>query len=148
MSVAIRRLGPEDHDVWAAMSHRLFPHYPLTRLRAEIAALDGEGVGRTRGFGAFEGARPVGFAELGLRPHANGCDGMPVPFLEAIWVDPDLRGRGVGRALIGHLAAILRAEGHRELGSDAGIENLASHAAHAAWGFAETQRVVYFRKAL
>jgi aminoglycoside 6'-N-acetyltransferase I len=35
-----------------------------------------------------------------------------------------------------------------EFGSDAPLENAASHALHAALGFAETQRVVFFRKTL
>ena len=41
-----------------------------------------------------------------------------------------------------------RARGFREIGSDALLDNRASHAAHAGWGFAETERVVYFRKVL
>jgi aminoglycoside 6'-N-acetyltransferase I len=42
----------------------------------------------------------------------------------------------------------LASRGYRELGSDALIDNSASHAAHRGWGFAETERVVYFRKSL
>jgi aminoglycoside 6'-N-acetyltransferase I len=38
--------------------------------------------------------------------------------------------------------------GCSELASDARLENSASHAMHRALGFSETQRVVYFRKAL
>ncbi len=34
------------------------------------------------------------------------------------------------------------------MGSDTEIENGASQAAHSAWGFCETERVVYFRKLL
>ncbi len=40
------------------------------------------------------------------------------------------------------------ARGLRELGSDALMDNTASHAAHRAWGFTETERVIYFRKVL
>jgi len=71
-----------------------------------------------------------------------------VPFLEGIWVEPELRRRGVGRALVDHVEAFVRARGFREIGSDALLGNRASHAAHAAWGFSETERVVYFRKGL
>ena len=55
---------------------------------------------------------------------------------------------GIGAALLSSMTVELREEGHVELCSDARLENLASHQAHAAWGFAETQRVVYFRKPL
>jgi aminoglycoside 6'-N-acetyltransferase I len=41
-----------------------------------------------------------------------------------------------------------RALGFTELGSDALIDNLASHAFHAALGFEERERVVAFRKRL
>lgn len=41
-----------------------------------------------------------------------------------------------------------RACGCRELASDALLENQASHAAHRALGFVETERVVFFRKPL
>jgi hypothetical protein len=37
--------------------------------------------------------------------------------------------------------------GYRELACDARLENLASHALHAALGFAAIERVVFFRKA-
>lgn len=35
-----------------------------------------------------------------------------------------------------------------ELASDAPLENAASHAMHHALGFVETERVVFFKKAL
>jgi aminoglycoside 6'-N-acetyltransferase I len=91
---------------------------------------------------------PVGFAEMALRPYANGCDTRPVPFLEGIWVEPQWRRRGVGARLVEHLEQFLTARGYHELGSDALIDNTTSHAAHRGWGFAETERVVYFRKVL
>ena len=53
-----------------------------------------------------------------------------------------------GRALIAAVEAWTREQGCTELASDALIDNAASHAAHAACGFEETERVVYFRKPL
>lgn len=95
-----------------------------------------------------DGGAPAGFAEVSLRRYANGCEDSPVPFLEGIWVNPAVRGRGVGEQLIAHVAAVLRSKGFSELCSDALIENEISHKAHRSWGFAETERVVYFRKPL
>ena len=51
-------------------------------------------------------------------------------------------------ALIAAVEAWTREQGCTELASDALIDNAASHAAHAACGFEETERVVYFRKPL
>src|SRR5262249_36610472 len=73
---------------------------------------------------------------------------MPVPFLEGIWVRGDLRRQGIGRALIEHAAAFLEAKGFRELGSDSQIDNGIAHASHRGWGFAGTERGLYFRKSL
>jgi aminoglycoside 6'-N-acetyltransferase I len=90
----------------------------------------------------------VGFAEIAVRKYANGCDARPVPFLEGIWVKPQLRREGIGARLIAHAEAFLMTRGFGELGSDAQIDNLVAHTAHCAWGFSETERVVYFRKVL
>jgi aminoglycoside 6'-N-acetyltransferase I len=146
LSLAIREMGPEDHRLWAELSHALWPEVAREELLAGIVRTARKG--EYRGFLALQDDRPVGFAELGIRPYANGCESQPVAFLEAIWVAPEARRRGIGRALLAHLEALARAEGHTEIGSDALIDNHASHAAHRAWGFAETERVVYFRKLL
>ena len=42
----------------------------------------------------------------------------------------------------------LAEKGFREIGSDTPLDNRASQDAHRGWGFAETERVVYFRKGL
>jgi aminoglycoside 6'-N-acetyltransferase I len=90
----------------------------------------------------------VGFAEVAIRPYANGCDSAPVAFLEGIWVAERARRDGIGAQLIAHIEAFLLVRGFRELGSDTPLDNLASQDAHRRWGFAETERVVYFRKRL
>lgn len=148
MTLTIREMGPADHPVWAGMAHALWPDVPRDDLLDEITRMAGPGIGGRRGWLAVRAGTALGFAELGLRPYANGCEGQPVDFLEGIWVDPAARREGVAAALVRHLCAVIRAEGRNELGSDAGLENTASHAAHGAWGFTETQRVVYFRLAL
>lgn len=145
MTLRVRPMGPADLATWADMAHALWPEAPRDALLAEIAATIGPGYGQRRGVLAEEDDAALGFAEISLRPYANGCEAQPVAFLEGIWVAPEARRRGVGRALVTHLAAMVRAEGRSELCSDALIDNLTSHAAHRAWGFAETDRVVYFR---
>ena len=90
-----------------------------------------------------------GFAEAGLRrDHVNGCDTTPVAFLEGIFVRAEHRGCGIGRRLLQAARAWARETGCSELGSDAELANTASHAFHAAVGFEETERVVFFRMRL
>jgi aminoglycoside 6'-N-acetyltransferase I len=88
------------------------------------------------------------FVSLSVRPWAEGCDASPVPYIEGWWVAPDVRGRGVGRALVEAVEQWCREQGHEELGSDVEVTNQASLDAHASLGFEPTVRVQYFRKRL
>jgi aminoglycoside 6'-N-acetyltransferase I len=142
----IRPLGESDRIVWARLRHALWPEASEEEHIRDIArVLAGPD---EWAFLATRDGEPVGFAEIAIRKYANGCESQPVPFLEGIWVEPHARRQGIGRRLIAHVEAFVRARGFRELGSDALIDNKGSHAAHAAWGFSETERVVYFRKSL
>src|SRR4026209_2645710 len=55
---------------------------------------------------AFEGQSPVGFAVYFF--HFSTWLGRPGLYLEDLFVKPEVRGRGYGRALLVHLARIAR----------------------------------------
>lgn len=131
---------------WALMRAALWPEETVASHREEILELLRQGRGVTLlALGAGEEA--IGFAEVALRQdYVNGCETSPVVFLEGIYVDPQARRRGVAAALTRAAAEWGRARGCTEIASDADIANAASHAFHAAIGFAETERVVYFRR--
>lgn len=145
MTLTIRQMGESDRAQWIALRGKLWPEYPDDH-PGDVAEMLEKGT--TWGFIAEADGKPMGFAELSVRAYANGCEQRPVPFLEGIWVDPAAQRAGVGRALVDHLAAFARARGFTELCSDALLDNTLSHTAHAAWGFAETERVIYFRRPL
>lgn len=91
----------------------------------------------------------AGFVEAALRhDYVNGCDTSPVAFVEGLYVAPEHRGGDIARRLCDAVADWGRGRGCTELASDAELDNVASHAFHKAIGFEETERVVYFRKAL
>lgn len=143
----VRRARAADVPAWSAQRAALWPEEDAQALAAEAPALldDDDGVV----FVAECDHAIVGFAEAALRhDYVNGTDSSPVGFLEAWYVAPAWRGRGVGRALVRAVEDWSRARGCRELASDALLDNTASHAAHAACGFEETERVVYFRRRL
>ncbi len=147
MDFLVRQMTDADAGIWAGMRAALWPHETREWHAADIAEKlrDPEFWAFIAGTAAGE---PAGFAELSLRKYANGCDSSPVPFLEGIWTAPQFRRLGVGARLAGHIEAFVSARGFTEIGSDAWIENSISHAAHASWGFSETERVVCFRKVL
>ena len=94
------------------------------------------------------GARLAGFAEIGARSYADGCETTPVAYLEGWWVDEDFRRQGVGRGLIEAAEAWAREGGHAELASDAELHNVISQMAHTRLGFTEVERAVLYRKPL
>ena len=95
-----------------------------------------------------DGSGLGGFAEVGTRPYADGCDTTPVAYLEGWYVDADVRRQGIGAALVGAAEDWARERGYREFASDALLENVESQRAHEAVGFAEVERAVRYRKAL
>lgn len=133
-------------DDWSLLRHRLWRDASPAEHSEELQDLsDNEA-----GFIAYNLAGvAIGFADVSLRQdYVNGCDTSPVAFLEGVYVEGDFRGQGVATALIAAVTRWAVGKGVSELASDADIVNVDSHRMHAALGFEETERVVYFRKLL
>jgi histidine triad (HIT) family protein len=145
--IQIRSYRDSDWDDWHRMSAELFPDAPPSELAAGMrefrSRFDAAVFVAERSSGGL-----AGFAEVGARAYADGCDTSPVGYLEAWYVDPDARGTGVGRALVAAGEAWAGARGFREMASDALIDNDASHRAHRAIGYEEIERHVLFRRVL
>ena len=91
----------------------------------------------------------VGFLEVGLRSHADGCDpAHAVGYIEGWYVSESHRKRGIGRKLLVAAEDWARAQGCVEMASDALIGNDVSQRAHEALGYAEVDRCVRYRKML
>jgi aminoglycoside 6'-N-acetyltransferase I len=91
----------------------------------------------------------VGFLEVGLRSHADGCDvSRAVGYVEGWYVAESHRKRGIGRKLMAAAEDWARSQGCLEMASDALLGNSVSERAHQALGFAVVDRCVRFRKAL
>lgn len=89
-----------------------------------------------------------GFVEVTLRNVVDGCSSTPVGYLEALYVDEDLRRRGLARALIAAAEQWARQQGCSEMGSDCVVSNEVSFKTHRAAGFEEVDRCINFRKQL
>lgn len=149
-AMIVRRATKDDTDAWSGMRAALWPDGSVNEHRMEVVALIESGFDKSAAFVALdENGCAIGFAEAALRhDYVNGCDTSPVAFLEGIYVSPGYQGKDVGRKLALAVRGWAREQGCTELASDALIDNHASHAFHAAIGFVETERVVYFRQAL
>ena len=133
---------------WAALRAELWPGETIEEheaaLAGGLAALQRD---RAAFVAVVGGSEVVGFAEATIRhDYVNGCDTSPVAFLEGVHVRPDHRHAGVARMLCRAVEEWGRATGCTELASDADIGIGDAHAFHAAIGFQETERVVFFRK--
>lgn len=148
----VRLATPGDLDAVAELCVRLWPDESAEVHRGEVAAV-------------LEGAPPstlplvifvaeavgelLGFIEVGLRSHADGCDPRrPCGFVEAWFVRAEHRREGVGRRLMGQAEAWARAQGCIELASDTWSDRELSRRAHAACGFEVVDTCTNFRKAL
>lgn len=141
----MRFLRPDDLPEFRRMRRALWPDCEDHEADALLAARATRSVVvvHPRGNGGLGG-----FAEMGLRPWAEGCVTSPVAYLEGLWVDPDLRRSGVAGALVQVAEAWARARGLTEMASDFLPANDASRAFHVGAGFDEVEEAVTARKLL
>jgi aminoglycoside 6'-N-acetyltransferase I len=147
MNITIRPFQHTDIDAWLRMASALWPDWKPEDLRPEVEATFNDPK-----WGCFVALRPDGsvggFIEIGWRNYADGCLTKPVSYIEGWFVDPDLRGQGVGAALVQAGEDWARAQGYTEMASDTWLENEGSIRAHLALGYKEAERLVHFCKKL
>jgi aminoglycoside 6'-N-acetyltransferase I len=143
---------PSDVAALIEMRTKLWPDAPIHEHRAEAEAILAGNPQSTLPlvvFVAEEDGTLVGFVEVGLRSHADGCDAtQPCGFVEGWFVEKAWRRRGVGGALIRAAEAWSAEQGCREIASDTWIDADESQRAHRALGFEVVDRCVNFRKSL
>jgi aminoglycoside 6'-N-acetyltransferase I len=144
----IRSRQRSDHAEWLRMRHALWPEQDADAHEADMAAWLARPDTVVLVAARPDGRGLAGFAEVGTRPYADGCETSPVAYLEGWYVDRGARRQGVGAALIRAAEGWARERGYRELASDALLENDVSHRAHEALGFVEVERAVRYRKSL
>ncbi|MBM6578825.1 GNAT family N-acetyltransferase [Microvirga sp. BT689] len=134
---------------WITLRHALWPEAPEQDHRSEAQAMLWEQRQAIALLVRLPDGTPAGFAEAALRhDYVNGCATSPVAFLEGIYVQPEHRKQGLARLLCKAVEDWARSLGCTEFASDVLLENTASQGMHAALGFEETERVVYYRKPL
>jgi aminoglycoside 6'-N-acetyltransferase I len=146
MEIAIRRVTKEDKTEWLRMRKGVWPEAPDEYLdydMDEVLSND-----RNIVFFALIGDTPVGMIEARLRESAEGCFSSPVGYIEAWFVDKDLRGQGIAGALTDAAENWARGKGCTDMASDTWLENGVSIRAHAKMGYSEVERLVHFVKQL
>lgn len=149
----VRLANISDRDQLVQLRASLWPDSSVHAHLSELARLLSTNTSGTLPAAVFvsedETGTLVGFLEVGLRSHADGCDtGQPVGFIEGWFVSAPLRHSGIGTQLMRAAEKWARAQGCLEMASDALIDNTESQRAHEALGFEVVDRCVHFRKSL
>jgi aminoglycoside 6'-N-acetyltransferase I len=146
--VQVRPAVAADADAWLLMRMALWPDATGAEHRRDIDRyFAGERREPAQVLLAVDAdGRAVGFAELSIRNIVDSCTTGRVGYLEGWYVSPDARRQGVGRALVAAAERWAAGAGCTEFGSDSGLDNTISHAAHLALGFEETGQVRTYRK--
>lgn len=140
--------SPVDPD-WLRLRQDLWPDDDEAEHLAEMADFLAQPERYAQFIARTAQGEGLGLAEAALRTdYVNGTSSSPVVFLEGLYVVPKARCQGVARALVQAVAAWGREQGCSELASDALLHNQVSHAVHRRLGFAETERVVSFCRAI
>jgi aminoglycoside 6'-N-acetyltransferase I len=151
-SVIVRSISPADYQPLLAMLVALWPKESTRDHGRQIRSILN---GKPRSilpltmFVAERDAELIGFVEVGLRSHANGCDPIrAVGFIEGWYVAKRARRQGVGRALFAAAEKWCRSHGCREMASDTWADHRLSVKAHRALGYEVEGAFVNFRKRL
>ncbi len=146
----VRPARRDDVEVLARMRFELWPEDTADVHRRELERFFERGWALPSQVFVAEaaGAALVGFAEVSVRAHAEGCSSEHVGYLEGWYVIESERRTGAGRALALACESWARAQGCSEMGSDALPENDVSAAAHEALGFEDAGLVRCFYKKL
>jgi aminoglycoside 6'-N-acetyltransferase I len=152
-ALIFREARPDDCAELAQLRHNLWPDGSLEDHLRELAILLAGVVRGTLPLAILvaeaTGGELVGFVEVGLRSHADGCDpSHPVGYLEGWYVAPGWRRRQVGACLVAEAEAWARRHRCREMASDTWIDNLEAQTAHERLGYDVVDRCVNYRKLL
>ena len=125
----------------------LWPGHTAEDLTAEFTAI----IERVDAafFLAYDGERPVGFAQCQLRrDYVEGTATSPVGYLEGIFVSDPYRKQGIARQLIAACESWAKEIGCVEFASDCELTNHESLRFHLSMGFEEAGRIICFTKKL
>jgi len=147
-SPPIRMPEQGDQAEWQRLRSELWPDCASEQHELEMGTVLAD-ADRAAAFVSPAGDdRLAGFVEVALRPWREDCPGSPVGYVEALYVAPEERGRGVANELLAAAEAWAASRGCRTIAADARLDNAAGRALHEQRGYEEVSERVRLRKRL
>lgn len=144
----IRPVKESDRSAWIRMRYALWPQAEPPHEEEIDRFFRGESREPEAVIVAELHGELKGFTELSIRAQASGCVSDHIGYIEGWYVDPDARGKGIGRALIRAGEVWARSHGCSEFASDTDLDNEYSAGLHRLLGFEEVGQIRCFRKSL
>lgn len=147
MDIIIRRATAEDKPDWLRMRLLLWTYASPEGFEPQLDPILAD-PNQAVYIASLPDGRRVGFMEVGIRNHAEGCETSPIAYAEAVFVDEEVRGQGLSLRLMQAAEEWAREKGFQEIASDTWLENEASIQMHLRLGYEEMERLVHFAKKL
>ncbi len=147
-SATIRRLEESDRGEWIRLRCALWPHHDANELEVEADEMANTPETTPVFVAQHANGGLCGMIEVAIREHAIGCTTDRVGYLEAWYVEPERRQRGIGRLLVERAEEWARSHGCTEMASDTTPRYALSPAAHDGLGYHEVKRKIHYRKPL
>lgn len=143
----IVKYKPAYFEEYFDMARALFPDYSVGQLRKDLQHITSSG--KHQAFLAMEDGQPSGFVNVSVRrDYVEGATTSPVGYLEALYVKPGYRKRGVGCKLARTAEAWALARGCAQMGSDTWESHKDGISFHHKMGFRQEDILVHFIKDL
>lgn len=132
-------------EAYFDMAKTLFPDYAVNALLKDLKyAITSE---NHEAFFAVKGDSLLGFVNVSIRTdYVEGASSSPVGYLEALYVKPQIRNKGIARALCRKAENWAKSRGCTQMGSDTWVTNSNSRRFHLSIGFKEEDILVHFIK--
>ncbi len=115
----IRPILPTDAPTWAQLRQELWPEHDDTHQKEVGRFFRGELPDVSAVLMAeSDDGQVIGFAELSIRRELPGCSSDRIGYVEGLYVVPEARHQGVGRALVRASRDWARQQGCPEFASD------------------------------
>ena len=145
---SVRPLREPDLNEWLRLRKQLWDATSDADHRSEMVEIINHPDSQFVLVAEHESGRLIGFLEVSIRPFVEDCHTDHVGYLEGWYVEPDVRGREIGRELVRIAENWASEKGCEEMASDAEIGNELSLLVHKGLGYNETSRLVHLRKEL